>query len=296
MNDIYSPPQLRDLPVGRLELRSEHLRAQLETGEDRRRMAFVLAAAALVLAAALLATPALGLGDYFSHLLAAGEPAHRPPELIQRMFQNMYDARPDDATGVIPGKARIAIRLTIPGYGHKTLWVAPTRAGGYCSTLGCNRTRSKPFETQVQIGGPTSVHSAPTNGSRDHTVFIQGDTTLRKAQGIVIRFENGEVDRPPLVWVSKPIDAGFFLYLLPKSHWEPGRRPIAVVVSDGRGHELARDSRIGPWFREAQRSGLAPPANGLSRRWLLVPLGALLCAFGFVLWWRRARSAASPRR
>ncbi len=291
MNEIYSPPPLRELPAGRLELRGEHLLAELERGGGRRRTALVLAVASLALAAALLATPALGLGDYFSHLLASGEPAHRPPALIQKLFRGMYDARPDDATGVMPGKARVAIRLTIPGYGHKTLWVAPTRAGGYCSTVGCNRTRTNPFETQLQIGGPTSVHSAPTNGSRDQTVFVQGDTTLRKARGIVIRFENGQVDRPPLVWVSKPIDAGFFLYLLPKSHWQPGRRPVAIAVSDGRGHELARDSRIGPWFREAQRSGLAPPAKGLNRRWLVLPLAALLGAFGFVLWWRRARSA-----
>jgi len=78
-----------------------------------------------------------------------------------------------------------------------------------------------------------------------------------------------------------------------ESHWEAGRRPVAIAVSDGRGHELARDSRIGSWFRQAQRSGLAPPANGLNRRWLLVPLAVLLGAFVFVFWWRRARSAAT---
>jgi len=45
MNDVYSPPPLRDLPVGRLELRTEHLLAELDTGGARRRTALVLAAA-----------------------------------------------------------------------------------------------------------------------------------------------------------------------------------------------------------------------------------------------------------
>ena len=119
-------------------------------------------------------------------------------------------------------------------------------------------------------------------------MFFQGDTTLPKARGIAIRFEDGSFERTPLVWVSKPIDAGFFLYLLPKSHWKPGKRPVAIEVEDARGQRLARD-RVGSWFRDAQRGGLAPPPKAFNRLWLLVPFAAALLAAAALLVWRRQR-------
>jgi hypothetical protein len=294
MSSELRVPSPRDLPTGRLAARAQHLRAEIarepRAGAGRRRL---VAAAALlvVIAAALLATPAFGLRDRIVDLFAAGQPGRqKPPELIQRYFENLYDARPDEATGVEAGKARIAIRLAVPGFGHETLWVAPTRAGGFCSTIGCNRTRSRRFEVQLQIAGPTSRNSQPIPGSRDQHVFFLGDTSLPKARGIVIRFEDGGFERTPLVWVSKPIDAGFFLYPLPKSHWKPGERPVAIEVEGAQGHRLARDDRIGSWFRDAQRTGLAPPSKELDRLWLLLPLAAALLTAATLVDWQRRRS------
>ena len=291
-SELWIPPP-RDLPSGRFAARAQHLRAEIarepRAGTGRKRL---VAAAALVvvIAAALLATPAFGLRNRIVNLFAAEQPERqRPPELIQRLFENMFDARPNESTGVVAGKARVAIRLAIPGYGHKTLWVAPTRAGGFCSNVGCNRTRSKPFETTLEIGGPTSTNSAPQLGSSNQTVFILGDTTYRNARALAISFEDGSSERTPLVWVSKPIDAGFFLYLLPKSHWKPGKRPTAVGVEDGQGHWLARDDQVGSWFRDVQRSGLAPPPKEFNRLWLIVPFAAALLAGAALLAWRRLR-------
>ena len=293
-SELWIPPP-RDLPSGRFAARAQHLRAEIarepRMGADRRRLV-AIATLVVVAAAALLATPAFGLRDRIVNLFAAEQPERqRPPELIQRYFENMYDARPNESTGVVAGKARIAIRLAIPGFGHKTLWVAPTRAGGFCSNVGCNRTRSKPFETQLEIGGPTSTNSQPIPGSRDQTVFFQGETILPKTRGIAVRFEDGSFERTPLVWVSKPIDAGFFLYLLPKSHWKPGKRPIAVVAEDAQGHRLAGDDQVGSWFRDAQRSGLAPPPKEFNRLWLIVPFAAALFAAAALLAWRRVLTA-----
>jgi hypothetical protein len=285
-------PSSRDLPSGRLAARAQHLRAEIarepRAAVGRKRL---VAAAALVVvvAAALLATPAFGLRDRIVQLFATEEPERRPPELIQRYFENMYDARPDESTGVVAGKARVAIRLAIPGFGHKTLWVAPTRAGGYCSNVGCNRTRSRPFEMAMLISGPTSTNSQPMPGSRDQHVFLPGDTSLPKARGITIRFEDGGFERAPLVWVSKPIDAGFFLYLLPKSHWKPGERPIMIEVDDAKGRTLARDYRIAGYFIESQLAGLAPPPKGFNRLWLLLPLAGVLLTAGILVTWRTQR-------
>jgi hypothetical protein len=285
-------PKPRDLPSGRFAARARHLRAEIArqpVGRFADRTRLVAAVAIMVaLAAALLATPAFGLRDRIVNLFAAEQPEQqRPPEIIRRYFENMYDARPNESTGVVAGKARVAIRLAIPGFGHETLWVAPTRAGGFCSNVGCNRTRSRRFEVQVQIAGPTSTNSSPQPGSRNQHVFFLGDTSLPNARGIAIRFEDGSFERTPLVWVSRPIDAGFFLYLLPKSHWKPGKRPVAVVAEDAQGHRLAGDDRIGSWFRDVQRRGLAPPPKEFNRLWLLVPFATALLAAAALLTWRR---------
>jgi hypothetical protein len=287
-------PEPRDLPSGRLAARARHLHAEISrepgAGAGRRRL---IAAAALVvvIATALLATPAFGLRDRIVKLFTAEQPEpRRPPELIQRYFRNMFDARPGESTGVVASKARVAIRLAIPGYGHQTLWVAPTRAGGYCSNVGCNRTRGRPFEMTMSIAGPTSTNSSPVPGSRDQHVFLYGDTSLRRARGIAIQFEDGSFERTPLVWVSKPIDAGFFLYLLPKSHWKPGKRPITIEVDDAKGHPLARDYRVAGYFLDAQRTGLVPPPKELNRLWLLLLLAAPLLTAATLVVWRRRRS------
>ena len=291
-SEFWIPPS-RDLPSGRTAARAQHLRAEIaqgpRAGTGRKRLA-AAAALVVVVAAALLATPAFGLRDRIVNLFAVEQPERqRPPQLIKRLFENMFDARPNESTGVVADKARVAIRLAIPGYGHQTLWVAPTRAGGYCSNVGCNRTRSTPFRVQMQIAGPTSTNSSPQPGSSNQHVFILGDTSIPKARGIAIQFEDGSFERTPLVWVSKPIDAGFFLYVLPKSHWKPGKRPVAVVAEDTQGQRLAGDAQVGSWFRDAQRSGIAPPPKEFNRLWLIVPFAAALLVAAALLAWRRLR-------
>ena len=70
MSYVQPTPPLRDLPQGRLALRSQHLRAELVRKPERthrRRTALVLVAAAVLLGATLLATPALGLRDAPGH-------------------------------------------------------------------------------------------------------------------------------------------------------------------------------------------------------------------------------------
>jgi hypothetical protein len=291
MNDETFMPPLRDLPPGRLAQRTHHLRAEI-AGRQRPAVAvhgrsreLVLAALALALAAVLLATPAFGLRDQIVHLFS-GDKQQRPPEPIQRFFRNMYVTPP--GTEVIPGRARVAVRVSVPGYGHKVLWVAPTRAGGYCSTAGCNGDRSARFGATMQIAGPTS-RSAALGSSNVH-VFFLGDTIIRGAAVVAMRFEDGSSERTRLVRVPKPIDAGFFIYVLPKAHWKVGERPVALAVEDAKGNELARNTTIGRYFRDAQRHGLAlPPATRwyTSRPAILLAAIAILAAVGLL--WRLRR-------
>jgi hypothetical protein len=302
MNHEYAIPPLRELPPARLARRSAHLRAEIAREQPSSRLltprrSLVLAALVLALGAVLVATPAFGLRDQLVRLLTA-EKHERPPAVILRYFTNLNQAPANIAPGVIPAKARIAMAVSIPHYGHKVLWVAPTRAGGFCSWPpgGCDRDRSIPFSDTLEVAGPTSRNSSPAPGSGDVHVFFVGDTIVRGAAAVAIRFEDGSSTHTQLVWVSKPIDAGFFVYVLPKAHWKVGKRPVALVVEDARGHELARSTRAAGYFRDTQSMGLAPPSAAESHTnplWFVIPAAAAAVAAAALLaWWRRRRIGA----
>jgi hypothetical protein len=301
-SETFLPP-LRELPPDRLSQRAQHLRAEI-TRQRRPALARVgrsrilaLAALALALAAVLLATPAFGLRDRIVHLFAAGE--QHPPELIQRFFRNQPSGPPGTTSGAMPAKARVALAATIPGYGSRVLWVAPTKAGGFCSTwIGCDARRTIPFQATLTIAGPTSRNSQPMPGSADVHVFFEGQTILRLAASAVLRFEDGSSDGVRIVWVPKPIDAGFFLYELPKAHWRVGKRPVALSVEDAKGNRLARNTATARYFREAQMAHLAPPSaaeSNTSPLWsILAAAAAIIAAAGLVVWRLRVRGGGRP--
>src|SRR4051794_13380107 len=113
MNGELSIPPLRELPAGRLEQLSHHLRAEARLARPslRLRPALAVTAILLALAAALLATPAFGLRDRIAHLFGAG--AH-PPELIVRYFRNQNSGR-GSSPPVLASKARVALVTSIHG-------------------------------------------------------------------------------------------------------------------------------------------------------------------------------------
>jgi hypothetical protein len=258
MSSQLGIPAPRDLPAGRLAARTEHLRSELQ-GAPRpllsRRRALVLAAFVLALLATLLATPAVGLRDRLAHLFSADE---RPPEVITRYFANQNVGPESLNPAVIPGKARVATAVFVPDFGKRVVWVAPTRRGGFCSTDLCDSERKTEFAVTLRVTGPTS-RKAPT-GSDVHVLF-EGDTLYRQAKAVVVHFEDGSSERVGLRWVRKPIDAGFFIYELPKEHWDVGKRPVLFTVEDASGKELARDTKGAGYFKDTQRHGLALPSN-----------------------------------
>lgn len=68
-------------------------------------------------------TPALGLRDQIAQLFGADK---RPPDVIVRLLTNQD---PQGVLGLMRSKARPAITVEIPGYGHMTIWAAPTKGG-----------------------------------------------------------------------------------------------------------------------------------------------------------------------
>jgi hypothetical protein len=259
MSYVHPIPPLRDLPQGRLELRSQHLRAELRGRPrhgPRRRKVLVLVAAAVVIVATLLATPAFGLRDQLAHLFGADK---RPPDAVVGYFK---DQDPQGIQGLRPAQARLVSALAIPGFGPITIWAAPTRHGGFCTTASsstCRPQSTAPFDAML------TVTPAARNGSYDDPsgvhVIVRGDTLVHGAASLAVHYEDGSVERTPIAWAAAPIDAGFFIYEIPKSHWDPGKRLAALAVEAANGRVLAHDTKIARYFRRVQRDGLALPAG-----------------------------------
>lgn len=125
--------------------------------------------------------------------------------------------------------------------GDRPLLVAPTNTGGFCTSLagpyggaGCftaarERSRLDPGLTG-DAGGPIAF-----NG----TFFDSRGTRLE------VQYEDGRSTAVPIIWVSTPIDAGFFVFKIPSAHRRPGHRPLTISLLSASGSRLAR-AQVGP--------------------------------------------------
>jgi hypothetical protein len=221
----------------------------------RSRRARLGAVAAAALLAVLAATPALGLRGHIVQFFASGEPA---PAKVETSFAQMDVAAPPGmAPGVIAGETREVARWPLSTGKTSVLWVAPTRSGGFCMEWsdaggGCDRDRQGDFAPGLAIPGEI----APPGETQKPPVLVTGETLLHDAASVEVQFADGDEARVPVTWVSPPIDAGFFLYELPASHFEVGHLPTVLVLQDAKGQELARDTQIARSFRELREHGL----------------------------------------
>jgi hypothetical protein len=230
-------------------------------------------AAAVAVLAVVVATPALGLRGQLVHLFANGEPA--PAHVVTDFSQLDVGAPAGMAPGVIAGEARDVMEVPLSTGKNAVLWVAPTRSGGFCSFLstsgqgsggggGCDRDRLGRFGPGLSIPGPIS----PEGTVLEPPIVIDGRTFAPQAAQVEIRYEDGDLAHTPVVWVSAPIDAGFFVYEVPRRNWEAGHRPSLLVLEDADGHELARapshlDQALQAMTR-AGRSGTGVPAEAIA--------------------------------
>ena len=220
----------------------------------RRSRPRVALAVAATMAAVVAATPAFGLGSKVVRIFESGEPAPAP---IERSFTTLdAGAPPGFRTGVVASQTR---KIVLPG--NVALWIAPTSKGGFCLFVEggggqCDTARALKFWPTFSIGGDVSHHGVIENGP----VLIDGSTTLDDAASVEVQFEDGSSVTIPVVWVSAPIDAGFFGYDVPAAHLHVGARPNLLILRDANGNELRRDSSAFevPEFRQGPSTGLAP--------------------------------------
>ena len=203
-----------------------------------RRAALLLAAA---LATVVVAAPALGLHrvvvDWFEAEPASGR--------TQLEFLQLGVIAPEGMDpGVIPNSARkvTTVRLSRRAY---TLSVAPTRAGGFCwqwsDYVGsCTRDRTESYPSEA---GNLNVFAlgAGFQADEEGTVSrVSGRLLGENIERLSLEYEGGTTAEVPFVWVSEPIDAGFYLYEVPEQHLKRGDRARALVATDSDGTTVAR--------------------------------------------------------
>lgn len=231
----------------------------------RRRPIWIALAAAIAAVAVLLATPALGLRGRIVQLFEESEPA---PEKVARSFATMNVGVPSNmpSPGVIAEETREVMTIRVNPEKEAVLWVAPTEAGGFCIFVGvrkigapgdvggggCLSSRQLSFSPTMSIPGRVS----PSGEILDPPVLVSGSVLLDEATAVELRHQDGERASLKLLWVSEPIDAGFFLYAVPREHWRKGHRPSSIVVLDERGRELARESKVFSWPEPYRLDGI----------------------------------------
>ena len=105
-----------------------------------------------------------------------------------------------------------------------TLYVAPRTAGGFCFLWtdyggGCADPEDAAAATTDPEARPLGVEWLAGDYATFTDGYVRGD-----AQTVEARFADGTSVTVPVTWVSAPIDAGFFAYVVPPAHQTTDRR------------------------------------------------------------------------
>jgi hypothetical protein len=277
MTAIFVPPPEFELPPGRLEQRKRHLGAEISAGGGTgARGRVVLAMATLTLLGVLVAAPAFGLHREVFDFLTS-EPAS---ERIQLEFARLdVTAPPEWRPGIIPGEARKVTELMVRGK-RRILSVAPTENGGYCFQWtgffgGCydpdRPARPRPRGRDGELN--THFFSWGGHMTEDAMTLMGGHVRAKNIERLDVEFADGESAEVPLIWVSEPVDAGFYLYDVPESHRQKETRVEALVGRDADGDVVARATFFpyGPQWEFDPKTG-APDVAILDRRRKLIEI------------------------
>jgi hypothetical protein len=159
--------------------------------------------------------------------------SERAPQAIQSDFDSLDVGAPRGMAPEVSADPRRVISIRATDGGH-SLWVAPTRGGGFCVQVdqlggGCDRDRQLPLS--VEMGRRTM--KTP--------LLLWGSVLYERARSVDLAYEDGETSTLAVKRVTAPIDAGFFLFELPNTHEQAGARPIAAIARDEDGDILARE-------------------------------------------------------
>src|SRR5262245_8796357 len=147
-----------------------------------------------------------------------------PKQVVKDFDSLSIGAPPGMDPKVNAGETRFVGR-----FGPMKLFVAPTKAGGFCvgwgGVGGCDALGAFPLGVTWQSGivGPA----------------VYGHASARWADDVEIELDDGTRVRPRVIWVSPPINSGFFYYRPPK-----GRTIKSVIALKG-GDVVAGAATVG---------------------------------------------------
>lgn len=211
----------------------------------RRSVRRVVLVAASLLLAVVLSAPALGWPRTILDWLDAEEASSEAKLDFARLG---IGAPAEYELGVEHEQAR---KVTTVARGSKSyaLSVAPTKSGGFCFwwkdlTASCRQERRPPAYQE--------------RSSRDLATFRLGTIWEPDARGVMQSiagnligddidqlsavYADGSRETIPVVWVSAPINAGFYLYFVPDEHRVPGKHLTELLATDADGDAVARQT------------------------------------------------------
>jgi len=186
------------------------------------------------------------LVDFFS--------AAPAPERIQLDFEFLREHTADASAKfggpkyTTEGPAREVMRVQTDGEA-RPLWVVPTREGGFCYRLHFAISCATPdVKERVRVGvtGLATRHGDGFN-------WLFGPVSEESVQQVELLYQDGERVQLPFVWVSPPINAGFYAYDVPEQHEQPGRLTIAVIGRDEDSNAVALHCLTVPLDEVARR-------------------------------------------
>jgi hypothetical protein len=231
----------------------------------RRRALFVVLVAAI--AGTLIATPAFGLRGLISDLFGrtsvpfTGKTA--PLEVKRDFYDLGLGAPPAMAPHAIASETRRVASFRVGPKTH-VLWVAPTRSGGFCWEFsgafgGCLTHRHERPGPKLPPGYVNAGVLSLTYGETSSPVGqrfpseIGGAILTPRAYTLAAEFADGTTSSIPFYYVSKPIDAGFFLAAIPVRNRTWRTRATTIVLLDKRGRVLSRQPFAYPTAAERTR-------------------------------------------
>jgi hypothetical protein len=196
----------------------------------RRLARMAVALLLLLLLAVPLAATALGVRLPVVDFLGA----EKAPSVAFANFESLSVGAPvgmDPAA--LSGETRELVLTSASGE-KRTLWLAPTEAGGFCylwagigGAGGCDRLGTVPLDVVWWSGSAVVGDGA---GAQEIDA-IAVHASARYVARVELRFTDGTVSAPVVTWVSAPIDHGFLFYGL-TSDARAGRHLASVVALD----------------------------------------------------------------
>ena len=210
---------------------------------------------ALVLGTAVLVAACLGVGAAFGlyrDVLPWGKQPPAPAPVVKdfdTFFGGKY-APPGMDPHVLAGETR-RIATFRNGRHRSVLYVAPTKNGGFCDSFthlfgGCRQVRKLPPGAPPPKHGEVNPFAIGTygemreEGSMLVNTLLAGDLLLPPGTTLSVEFADGASTDIPVIFVSPPIDAGFFFYPVPSEHVRLGYEATFLTARDAGGQIVAR--------------------------------------------------------